>query len=187
MKQGLSKREKILLLSVGLVALVYLAIQFAILPLITRYTDDLRERDSLVIEERMVRNDINNINNIRATNADAIEQFELIKKEYPLLVPNEEIDPVLTNLSITNGLRPSRLQFTGSESAPQGAQEPLFTIVTVSMNVTGSYRSLLSLLDEVDKMQYIRITNLGYATNRQSDAPDDSSITLTFELTYVNP
>jgi len=45
----------------------------------------------------------------------------------------------------------------------------------------------MCLLEKVDTMQYIRITNLGYAINRQEESIYEASIALTFELTFINP
>ena len=47
MKQGLSKREKFLLFAAGLVLILYLAIQFVILPLASRYMEGIQERNNL--------------------------------------------------------------------------------------------------------------------------------------------
>jgi len=191
MKQGLSKREKILLFSAGMLILIYVAVQFAIYPLIIRYTDNVSERDSLRLEKRLTESDIANKAAVQYANTEANAGFTQIKDNYPLLVPNEEIDPILTNLCLKNNLRPASLRFTGSVRAPQSDdtdREPTFTIITVSMTVSGNFSSILQLLDDVDSMQYIRITNLSYSANRQSNASEnDSMISLIFELTFVNP
>jgi len=191
MKQGLSKREKILLFFAGLLIFIYVAVQFAIYPLITAYTEGVRERTALSAEKRMVEADIANISFIRNANNEANENFDRIKHDYPLLIPNEEIDPLLTNLCLDNNLRPSSLRFVGTAGVPQSENgdtgEPTFTLVSVSMNVTGSFNSILRLLEKVDSIRYIRITTLSYSANRLTDTPDAGSITLSFELTYVNP
>ena len=193
MIQNLSKREKILLFAAALLVIFYLAFQFAILPLFNRYMDDLDERNNLSIERMMVEHSISRKAEIRQSHTTAQEQFDRIKQEYPLLIPNEEIDPVLTNLCLSNDLIPSTLRFIGSVGIPEakgtagGEHDYLLTLVNVSMNVTGSYRSLLGLLEDVDSMQYIRITSLSYAAVRQAGAAEDSRIAITFELTYVNP
>jgi len=60
--------------------------------------------------------------------------------------------------------------------------------------MTGSYDSLLRLLDKVDTMQFIRVTDLGYAIDlgyatdlQEESSIDDANITLAFELTFINP
>jgi len=47
MKQGITKREKIMLFVVGLIAVVYLSIQFVIIPLSNRYDEGISERARL--------------------------------------------------------------------------------------------------------------------------------------------
>ena len=112
MKQGVSKREKILLFSMGLLLILYLCIQFVILPLANRYFEGRQQRDNLISEKHRVEADINNRPAIESENREAGQRFEAIKSEYPLLVPNEEVDTILTNLCILNGFRVSGFRVT---------------------------------------------------------------------------
>ena len=193
MIQGLSKREKILLFSAGLVVVLYLSIQFVILPLASRYIDSVTERNHLREEQAKVDADIAQRPAIESENAEANRRFDELKQEYPLLVPNEEVVTTLTNLCILNGLSPSRLNITSTPPTAQKEGEDTaasqFTVITATVNVSGSYESLTKLLDEVDTKQYIRISNMSYSVNRQRDPtePTTSSVTLNFELTYTNP
>ena len=199
MIQGLSKREKILLFAAGLVVILYLSVQFVILPLATRYVSSLSERDHLRTEQAKIDADINNKAAIENENREANQRFEAIKKEYPLLVPNEEVATILTNLCITNGLSPSMLSISPpptatTQTTQEGEEqsESLFTIITATINVSGTYNSLTRLLDEVDEKQFIRITNMTYREQRQQndDAINvlpETDVTLNFELTFVNP
>ena len=204
MVQGLSKREKVLLFAAGLLVVLYLSIQFAILPLMTRHMNAVQERNNLRTEQARVDDDIRNSAAIESAHSDAVKKFDDIKKEYPLLVPNEEVVTILTNLCITNGLSPTRLNITsppyptapaaGSGSGDDATPESLFTIITATVNATGAYTSMTSLLDEVDSKQFIRITNLSYSVQRQQTTDptqptptNQDTIALNFELTFVNP
>ena len=190
MKQGLSSREKVLLFSAGLVVILYLSIQFFILPLATRYIGGIEQRNHLAAEKTRVDRDIADRATIENTNREAGERFEAIKQEYPLLVPNEEVDTILTNLCLLNGLRPTSLDMSLPASSRSGSNsdtEALFTIVTAKMNMTGPYSSVARLLDAVNDLQYIRITNLGYVLNRQAQQDNMARINIDFELTFVNP
>ena len=203
MKQGLSKREKILLGILILVGMLYLSIQFLILPLVARYMDDIQERNTLTTERARVDENISIKELLVRENEDAGQRFEAIKQEYPLLIPNEEIDTFLTNLCFKNYLRPTSLNIaipTAPTPPPppaegvegeEGTQEPvegLFTIVTATMQLTGTYNALGRLVEEVDAMQHVRITNLSFTANQSEEDPSDiGRISLDFELTYVNP
>ena len=192
MVNSLSKREKILLFSAALVVILYLAIQFAILPLMRNYVNGIEERDHLRSVQRSVDADIDNKTNIENTHKDAVQRFDAIKQEYPLLVPNEEVVTTLNLLCITNGLSPSRLNITSppypTPSEDGEEEENLFTVITATVNVTGTGGGLTSLLDEVDTKQYIRVTNMSYSLIRDAETSvANASITLNFELTYVNP
>ena len=192
MKQQLSKREKVLLLTAALLVLFYLAIQFAILPMIESYNEAQRERDRLAREKEEVQFDIDNIDALRSMSVAADERFDSLKEIFPILVDDEKIDTILTNLCLSNGLKPTTLRMTippppQQTEGDENFEKPLFTIVTATMNVTGDYSSLLKLLDEIDSIEYIRIINLAYSLSRQAETGDDSDITLTFELTFLTP
>ena len=195
MKQELSKREKILFFSAGLLVLLYLAVQFAILPLARRYVEGLQMRDFVIQEKADVQADFNNKSTIESSNKNADERFLAIKQQYPLLVPNEVVDTTLTNLSIKSGLSPMGFSIktpSANSQVAAGAEEQdaaagLFTVVNATMNVTGTYASITNLLDSVDEMQYIRVTNLNYTTNRQDETSNVGLITIDFELTYITP
>ena len=197
MKITLTKREKILLFSAVLLVFVYLAFQFGFLPLYERYSEAQSVHERLSEVRATGDRNIANRNAIIEANNNAHIRLEGLLRDYPLLVPNEEVDTTLTHLCLRNMLRPSMLRITrppphepGSQSGPNGDdaqnnEPPVFTVITAAMNVSGTYASLMNLFDEVDTMPYIRITNVSYSESR--DESDDASISLTFELTYINP
>ena len=191
MKQELSKREKILIYSTALLVLFYLAIQFAILPLLSRYTEGVQERDRLAAERITIQFDIANKPITIENHRVAIEQLDAIKREYPLLVYNEEIDTILNGLCTANGLTITSLRFNDPTSiyadTADGGRTPVLTIVTVALSVDGTFGSLMRLIDEVDGIQYMRIVNMSYSETRGVDNNILGSIVLTFELMFVNP
>jgi len=203
--QSLSKREKILLYSAGIVVIIYLSIQFIILPLASRYATDLQERSRLNIERTRVEADLANRSNIENAHSNAERQFEDIKSEYPLLVPNEEVDTILTNLCIMNGLSVSGFNITSSPTMRQSSTsstgdasgdsvDSIFSVVKATMNVRGVTTNVYRLLDAVDGVQYIRIVNLRYsASSGRGQAEEEIGalrridVVIDFELTFVNP
>ena len=196
-KRGLSKRERVLLFITLLLLIIYLVVQFAIYPLFSRYVDGVQERNQLIAEKAQVETDIMNTAEIEVSNIVAIEKYEQILQEYPRLIPNEEIDRILTDLCITNGLKPTALRFTNSFGAPRSENDStdqqddsyLFTVVVATMNMTGNYSSLVELVDDIIEMQFIHITNLGYsiANNNTTEEDESANITMAFELTFTNP
>jgi len=192
MKQGLSKREKILLFSAGLLLIFYVSIQFVILPLMARYNDALSEKDIKLSHKASVDLDIASKLIIVEQNNEAGKRYIELKNEYPVLVPDEEIDTILTNLCRTNGLIPTSLRMTRPDTSKNtaganGAEPNLFTIVTASMEMNGTNRALLDLIDEVDSIQYIRIVNMTYSANRSAENNNNDSVKLDFELTFITP
>lgn len=261
-QKGLKKREKILIFTLAMVVLVYLATHFVIYPLATRLTNSVIERDRLTLEMYALDADIANMSALHSAYQLAWEQYAQTIADFPLLIPNEEIHPILTNLSLQNNLKPTALRITDSVVAGSAGTAPagiasddetsasadgaspedgtqafdgilpgnvaqvfggilsgdvdqvldgimsgdaaqseddaqayvgrqsdnpyVFTIVSATMNMTGSYDSLVRLLDDVDARRYIRITSLSFSASNDAETPEDGRVTLTFELTFLN-
>ena len=203
MKTGLSKREKILLFVVGLLALFYAAIQFGIMPLSARYNDGVNERNRLSDEKARHEMEVVVLPQLRDRAAQANTDFTNLKSDYPQLGPTEEIDRLLTQLCDKNALKISLLNIVKSDASPPPNQDitydedgnpleedetappPVFTKVSVQMNVSGSYSSLLSLFDDVSATTYIHIKSVSFTENRHEESVNVASIALTFEITYL--
>jgi len=188
MKQGLSKREKIMLLVLGLLALLYVAWQFAFVPLYDNYTEAKMERDRLRLEREILELKILRLTSIEEANKLANDEYADITKDYPLLISNDEIDTLLTNLVLGVGMDIRSIRIF---PAPSDADSVLFTIMGVTMSLEGSYTMLLHLLDEVEVIPNISITTMSFSENRNTAADDAArgtgTISIGFELMYITP
>jgi hypothetical protein len=201
MKTGISKREKKLLFGAGLVLVLYLSIQFAILPLSSAYNTGLEDRDRLRSEQEAHDLEAAQLPNLRIRSAETRERFYALTNEYTTVVPNEHTDQRLTALCRDNNLRVISLRFAPRPAAPPPPppeydadgniievevehKYPVFITVTAFMSLTGSYDSLMNLIDEVVGIKYIRISNASLTRNYQ-DGMDTSTISITFEVTYL--
>jgi hypothetical protein len=191
MKQkGLNKREKILLFSAGLVALIYFAIQFGILPMYDRYINGMDDRDRLTSEKAVVEINVASKPALIEANRLAQEQYETLTEAYPYHVPNEEVDNILTDLClIRHNLMPTSLSINVQPPSPGGgdsASARVFTTVSARMNLAGSYADLANLLNEVEGIQYIQITRLSYtAPPQNATVHTQPNISVYFELTFL--
>ena len=88
MKQELSKREKILIFCAAVLALFYLAFQFGFLPMYTRYTEALAERERLAEEKAIIEENIANKPSIVDDNNNAREKFDFIIFLTPQIIAN---------------------------------------------------------------------------------------------------
>jgi len=187
MKLVITKREKIMLFVVGLIVIVFLAVQFAIVPLSTKYTEGLNERARLQGEIDLHKMEAATIPMLRDRNAETHRRYAELISGYPVIIDNEELDFMLTSLSNEYNLRPASLQISPRPPRPpvpeDGTALQELTKATVQMNVVGNYRSLLRLLDEVSNTTYMRLTNVSYTENTQQ--PDLSRISVTYEITFL--
>ena len=194
MKTGLTKREKILLFGAGLVLILYLSIQFAIIPLSNTYRTATEERDRLRHERDTHDMEARMLPDLRIRSTETRERFYELTSGYPTIVENEEIDFKLTTLSNRHNLSPVSLRITPQPPPPPAPEPedgedvyipdlPTFTKSTVQMNVVGSYASLMRLLDEVSSIEYIRLTDVNYSKNIQM--LELSRISATYEITFL--
>ena len=202
MKTGISKREKKLLFGAGLVLILYLSIQFAILPLSNAYNTGIDDRDRLRSEKAAHDMEAQMLPSLRTRSVEARERFYALTTGYTTIVPNEHTDQRLTALCGNNNLRIISLRFAPRPAAPlppppeyddegniiesdETHYYPVFTTVTAFMNLTGSYNALMNLIDEVVGIRDIRISNASLTRNI-IDMVDTSTISLTFEVTYLS-
>lgn len=210
--QKLTKREKILLFSLGVVAVVFLAVQFIIMPLANRYNTGIEEREHLRSEKALHEIEVASLPSLRQQNIDSRERFEKLTSGYPENVPNEIIDNRwLTPLCNFNQLSIISLRFAQRDELPppppptqpdrvsyqdpDAPEEevyvpeprPVFIKVTAFMNATGTYQNLLHLIDDVSNTEYLRLTNVGFTDDLQGNLSElGSTISLTFEVTMLN-
>jgi len=201
MKTGITKREKILLFGAGLVLILYLSIQFAIIPLSNAYNTALDQRDQLRTERDAHDMEASVLPGLRNRSTETRERFYELTSGYPMLVPNELTDQRLTSLCGENNMRIVSLRFSPRPVVPPTPPQyddegniieededthyyPIFTYVTAFMNVTGNYSSLMNLIDEVVETTYIRLTSASFTRNFTE--PEMSTISLTFEVTYLS-
>ena len=201
MKTGISKREKIMLFGAGLILILYLAIQFAIMPLSNAYNTGIEERDRLRSEKEAHDMEAAILPSLRIRSTETRERFYELTSGYSTIVPNELTDQRLTSLVGTNNLRVESLRFSPRPVAPLTPPQydndgnlivedktdffPALTYVTAFMSLVGSYDSLMNLIDEVGDTEYIRLTSVSL-TRRYRDSIDVSTISLTFEVTYLS-
>jgi len=202
MKTGLSKREKIMLFVLGMIALVALSIQFVIIPLANSYSDAVEERERLRGEKALHELEVANLPALRNQNSQAHGRFESITSGYPELVPNELIDSRwLTPLSSKYSMNIMSLRFarrdpprlttvieTDSEGNTVETTVPaqVFTKINASMNVTGNYYSLLNLINEMHTTEFMRLTSVNYSRSFINEIIEHSTISLSFEITLKN-
>ena len=182
--KALTKREKILTFSAGLLAIVYFSVQFAILPLASRLNEARADLDRLQVEQLQVEFDIANRADIERINTIAHETLSYLKEYYPSVISTDEVHLKLTDLTLRHGLVPSSLTMT---VAPDPTYPDLFTIVLATMTLEGYFDSIFGLLDEVDENVYIRVASNFFTQDRRAETEGYGRISTTFELTYLNP
>jgi len=185
MKTGLKKREKILLFTAFVVGVVSLTVTYVIMPMYATLGRQQELHDTLRTERMQLELKFSNEELYLQANADAHLAYADIERRYPAVMPNNEIDNILTGLCMDYHLRPTSLSLS---DAARKTEWPAFSAVTASMALNGTYESLLSLIDEVRRHDYIRITSVRFSQPREvRQGIDIPTIGITFEVTMLNP
>jgi len=210
MKPGLTKREKILLFSVGLLIIFYVSFQFGIMPLSARYNDGVSSRDQLSNEKTAHDMEVVLLPSLRDRNEEAHTKYNALRDEYRVLGPNEDIINMLTDLCNQNSLKPTQMNISKpdtppppppappedirynddgepieNEETPEAPPPPVFTKISAQVTVTGNYQSLMRLLEDVSASNYIYLSNVSFTESRQEGYEGVANISLAFEITYL--
>lgn len=199
MKTALTNREKALLFIAAIVGVVFLAFNFLIMPTYDLYTGMLDEYDALTAEKMLLEIKLQNEESTRTGHDNAENAYNEAVRPYPAVMPNEEVDRILTGICLKNNLAPVMLGLSdakafgtdeknGSSNPEDGEAQnpPVFVVVTANMVLIGDYDSLKNLINTVDSMSYIRISRVSYSNNLKEDEPAQSNISVFFEVTMLN-
>lgn len=189
MTKGLSKREKVLISIAAVFALSFILFKFAIIPTYNNYMSKQEELDSLYYQKMLLEIKLQSEASVHENYDKAQKTYDAIIEQYPSVIPNEEIDRLLTGICLQNSMSVTSLKISNaidyimsqeeSESKGISQNSAAFTIVKANMSLKGEYDSLKNLIDTVERIDYIRISQISYSRNKDTDS---SSISITFEV-----
>jgi hypothetical protein len=181
MKTGLKKREKFLLFIAFAVGLISLTATYVITPMYNSFGDKQEQLEALMLEKMMLDLKIAGEQTYLQANMAAHEAYDEIARKYRLNMPNNEIDRIITDLCVRQNFNRPSLRF-GASQEPYGYA---FTVVPASLSLFGTYSGLLSLIDEVGRVDYLRLSHVGYVATKGDERRPP--YTVTFEVTMMNP
>jgi len=199
-KQGLSKREKMLLLVVGSVGLLAVMVQFVFLPMSNQLSAKRDTYDSLLMEKARIETSLATEANIRAKRDAALAAYHAISARFPYDSSSTVVGQLLTALCESHGLTPSDQKLSApAVFSPDGvlrtAGDPAFTTVSVTMTVLGAYDDLKDVLDAVEQTDYLRISRVSFSRNnndtqqgrlRELPGVEQDKITIQFVVVLLN-
>ena len=195
MKQGLKKREIILLFVVGTVGAVLLVNNFILSPMYKAYSAKVEKYNGMTLQREMLEDKFMNEPLTRNLFEKAEAAMLLINEEYPTDIPNEEVDRIITKLCADNNLTPASLSLSSAAEdfriPPIPGREderdsvdyyPAFRKSTANMKLLGTYSSLKSLIDQTADTSSIFINKFAIATDRVRGLDSFANIDVVFEV-----
>ena len=187
-KKGLSKREKRLILLLAVVVLFAVTAMYVIVPLFNKLEDRIDEYNTLSLEKTRIESIIATELSTRAALDTAAAEHDELMANYLSESLLSEIGRMLTGLCEEHRLSPidQRLSapkplVTGDEGDSGATVNPGFLVVSATMTIRGSYDDLKSLLNTVDKTDYIRVSRVSFGRNNPETSGFDR-ITVYFEV-----
>jgi len=192
-KKGLKKREKILLFIMIIVALFAGMVMLVIIPLYEQLEDQREEYGKLQVEKAHIDAMLASEQNVRDGRNQAVERHKLDSSRFLDDSHSSEIGRMLTILCERHGLLPvdQRLEdpkdFSVDENNTSGntARDTVFVIMSATMNLAGNYSDVMRLLDEVEGIDYIRVSGLSYSWSVNPDVNPLDKINIVFEVTMI--
>lgn len=193
-KQGLTKREKTLLMMLACIGLLYVAFQFVFMPAYNQYNDKTEELQNLQNKEMEVRTTLATEENTKASHEKALGDYSDLKGMYPAILTTEAVGRLLNGLCVDNGLEYLNQKLSDpvvltipkkdADGKVTSEEKTAFSVVTATMTVNGNYTTLKSLLEAIEKLDYIRISRLSFNKGQFDEVWE--KISITFEVTMLN-
>jgi len=202
MKSGIksiSKREKMMLLIIAIIALPLLTVQFFIRPMNTKLQEKNSEYQALVAEQGKIQALLGSAKSVMNSFDLAQQQYSEIRTLFPPESLNNEIGRLLTTLCEEHGFRPigQNLHNPVVYFLVDGNKKTTteFSTISAVMTVSGTYDDLKDLIDTVGETENIRIKNVTFrmkgnppASAGQTDIIGSAAldrISITFEVTML--
>lgn len=171
-KKALTGREKFLLFLMAAVALLYATVQFGITPAREALTQKRASYQEVSDQKITMETTILTEASVRQRNEEAKVNSEQVSALYPARMTTEELIQDINDLCARVGLYPVSLDANPdgwgglgfSEGELEATEEGLDTapliMAEVELVVTGDLNTVATLVDEVNKTNYIRVTGI---------------------------
>ncbi len=160
----LSKRERFLIWFLVYLIVISAYTFFFFLPGLSNLSDKDMERTDLETQKFIYEDKIESIPTLQSSYKDLMARHELNKNLLIDRLTNEELDRLLTGMSLQAGLVPTSLSMTAinREVTDENEIQDLLFDTTASLKATGDYTRLLNLIETVRNTSYLRIKSVGY-------------------------
>lgn len=189
----LTSREKKLILFVVALGLVMGAMFLGIFPLYNNWIGLQDEHDALLIQK----DELNQKLAMRALTLiqyeRAQEKLEETKEKNRYFMDKADCINLLTDLTRKSGLRSGTVNV--SDAKPYSADpkkkssdltDAAIYTATATLTVTGGYDNIKKLIDEVDRLGYVRINKISFSAKDAMDTAAETQISLILEIMMLD-
>ncbi|MCL2203037.1 MAG: type II secretion system protein M [Defluviitaleaceae bacterium] len=159
-KKGFTKREKRLLILMGIVGFTALMVMYVIIPFHNRLQDERARYTTLAWERTQLQQLLAGDQRVRENNVAAMGHFYTARERFLNESHISEIGRMLTNLCLDHDLAVLSQRLSAAEVHEEWTA---FKVMSVDKMVSGSYRDIKRLMDTVEQTEYLRITRVSFS------------------------
>lgn len=161
---GLTKRERILII-VGLSFVVlFLAYTYLISPAVDNYNEKTELYAQLQFDRDSTVNKIASEQNVMTIYDNTLASYNELKQLYPEEMSNQDLDNLITGICLKYNLRPTSLGISGNRDDT----ETDIINATIKVSVNTNYYDLQRFINTINNTTYIQISMLNYSVNGET-------------------
>lgn len=193
MSGHLSKREKVLVVLALCVGLGFLGFKFLIIPALDMHSAAIEKLSALTIERQLMEMKLSGESTTKEAYEKKLLKYDEVQDIYPAPLTNENLDKLITGICLENSIITESLGMSTIKTLPaaavatpenEAAVPTIFTVASVNVTASGSYESLMNLIDYAQETPYVMITLLSFSGSKDATAIEEKppSVTLLFEV-----
>lgn len=165
--QKLSKREKVMLYVLMLVALITLAVLFTVQPILNNYNDALQQADDITLLRQNTEMKIARLPAVKKTVEEYKEEIVGVRPYLAAKMSDDAIVQYFTDIIASTGMTPTSVLISdpvmeqlGNFEKDASAAKATVNSVKTNLSAFGTTGQLLKLIDEIYNTKYLEILDI---------------------------
>ena len=179
-KKGVSKREIVMLILMGLMGFTALMVVYVIIPASNRLQDQRDLYNTRTMERAQLDILLASEPGLREGHYAARLNYQDINRRFLSEGHSADIGRMLTMLLLEHNLTPIDQRLSAPVVPEDGSA---FLTVSAAMIINGTYDRLTALFDTVEEMEYLRISRVSFNTGYRHETWD--RINISFEVAML--
>lgn len=200
--QTLTKREKVLLYILLCIIILVGGLFLMVMPSMEKYTKLKADYDNAQIELQSAKASIIDYGDLDKQLKETSEDLKSVKKKFYSSMKKEDVDNLITSMTLEHGLAPVSLSIAETEEeedvisytqyllqlakktspSTDKNSQTMMKVYNVNLSVKGSITDVQTLVDDIRTTRSLKVSGLNY-TDEASE--EEKEITINFKLYMI--